>query len=213
MMIMFIGMNNIKAVTDDEYFACSLCSNCLKLRPTCKYCNELVDEVDEEEETNKKFENNHWMCIQNNHTKNLDLGWRKYADIDWDKLQKWTRNKYIQLFQEISKLDYKKHEVNLVVVTGINGGLSFNVQEIISNSEIISLTDMVDDWFDINDTIIETFSCLDHELDIDDEESEKDYHNILERIKSIIIEEFLVYKDANFKFNKNINVKWELYES
>ena len=67
--------------------------------------------------------------------------------------------------------------------------------------------------FDINDRIIETFACLDYELDLEDEESENDYDNILRKIKDITVNEFLIYEKHNFKFDKNIKVNWKLYES
>lgn len=204
---------DISNLTNDEYFACSLCKSCIKLRPVCKYCKESVNEINEEDQTKKEFENNHWMCIQNHRKETLDLGWRKYADIDWDLFRSWVRNKYKKLFHEIEKKDYKKSEVNLIVVTGINGGLSFNVQEIVSKSQVTTLTDMVENWYDIHDQISETFAQLDVELTLEDEQSEKDYDRILLEIKEIIVNEFLQYKSNNFNFDKKIKVNWELYES
>ena len=203
---------DISHFTDDEYFACSICESCLKLRPNCKYCKEFVNEVNEEDETKKEFEHSHWMCIQDNRKNKLDLGWRKYADIDWDRFQKWMQDKYTDLFETITKLEYKKDEAHLVVITGINGGLCFNLQLGVSQDRIM-LADHVEDWYDLNDKIIETFGSLDSELEIDDEESEKDYYSILEKIKELTLSEFLKYKDKNFNFDHNVKVQWELYES
>lgn len=204
---------DISQLTDDEYYACSLCDPCKEIRPTCKYCQKLVDEVDEENEQEKEFEQSHWMCIQNDRKQTLDLGWRKYADIDWDMFQNWMQKKYIQIFEQISNLVYEQNEAHLVVITGINGGLCFNLQLDIPDSDRILFSDLIDDWYDVNDKISETFSMIDCEVEIEDDESEEDYERILKKIEKLTLNGFLKYQNNNFNFDPKVKVTWRLYES